>query len=119
MGGSVSGGEPGRRFRLPQKTITQVLTGEFRLTKRLLREQTEAYLASEGVVKAAKKLLELLDSDKEMVALSAAKDILDRVGVGKTKDTMESLLKTRQNGEVPEDWLERMVDEEPKEEPTA
>lgn len=95
-----------------QKLVSQLLTGEFRLTKKILREQTEAYIASEGVVKAAKKILSLLDSDSDKIALAAAKDVLDRVGVGKSKETMEGLIKTQNNGQVPAEWLERIVDED-------
>jgi hypothetical protein len=101
-----------QHFTLPKKAISQILTGEFRLTKKLIKEQTEAYLASEGAAKAARKLLELVDSEDEDIALKAAKDILDRVGVKEQKESIADLVKMKTNGEVPEDWLERIVDEE-------
>lgn len=113
QGGGVGFGDAPRRFPLSKKVVSQILTGEFKLTKRLLREQTEAYLASEGSFKAAKKMLQLLDSDDEDIALKAAKDILDRVGVKDQKESLSELVKTKQNSTVSQDWLERIVDEEP------
>lgn len=113
QGGGEGLGGPKRSFSLTGKEVRQILTGEFKLTKRLQREMAEVMLATEGTTKAARKLLELLDSDKEMVALAAAKDILDRVGVGKTKETLGSLLKDKiPEDEVPPEWLERIVDSE-------
>lgn len=130
MGGREGSGHATRRldppkssgrtstFKLNGKQVKQVLAGEFKLTKKILREQTEAYLASQGVEKAAKKILAMLDSDSEKIALAAAKDILDRCGVGKSKETITGLVKTQNGGEVPQEWLERIIDmenEEPEE----
>lgn len=124
LGGVEVSGPAGRRldppkssgrtstFKLNSKQVKQVLAGEFKLTKKILREQAEAYMASEGVVKAAKKILAMLDSDSEKIALAAAKDILDRCGVGKTKETITGLVKTQNGGEVPQEWLERIIDME-------
>lgn len=109
---SPSKSSGGTKVHLSGKQVKQVLAGEFKLTKKLLREQAEAYMASEGVVKAAKKILSMLDSDSEKIALAAAKDILDRCGVGKTKETITGLVKTQNGGEVPQEWLERIIDME-------
>jgi hypothetical protein len=120
MGGGKGEGSTARQNLTPKKSgptskslVKQFLTNEFRLTKKMIREEAEAYLASEGTFKAAKKLLDLLDSKKEKIALEAAKQILDRVGVKDQKETLSDLIKTKLDDTVSTEFLERIVDSEP------
>lgn len=71
-------------------------------------------ILKDNLVKAADRLIKLLNSDDEKIQLSAAKDILDRV-LGKAPQALEhtgeiSVNQTvdRAMPETPEQWLARI-----------
>ncbi|MBE0448408.1 MAG: hypothetical protein IBX64_09985 [Actinobacteria bacterium] len=63
--------------------IDPLFKSEFEALKAEGIERAKASIA-ESAARAARRVIEILDSDDERPALSAAKDILDRAGLGTT-----------------------------------